>query len=312
MSAITAPGEERFLQARVIVPFVLCALIWGSTWLVIKGQLGTVPPSWSVTWRFVISALGMLALALVRGESLRIDRAGLRLALIIGLCLFCCNFQFVYRAEQFITSGLVAVLFALLLVPNAVLARVWLGQPITRGFMIGSAIAVAGIMLLMLHEYSLAGLGTSSGGGKVLLGGGLTILGMLLASVANVAQVSPAARGRPVATLFFWSMGIGACFDFVVAWLLSGPPQFDWSLSYCASTAYLALVGSVLTFPMYNFLLRTLGPGRAAYNGVLVPVVAMLLSTVFEGYHWSFLALAGSALAFAGLLVALRARSPSR
>jgi drug/metabolite transporter (DMT)-like permease len=107
-------------------------------------------------------------------------------------------------------------------------------------------------------------------------------------------------------------MLIGACVDAVIAWFLSGPPRFDWNLGYAGGVAYLAIIGSVVTFPMYNGLLRALGPGRASYNGVLVPVVAMLLSTLFEGYHWSLLAGSGAALAMIGLVVALRARSPSR
>jgi drug/metabolite transporter (DMT)-like permease len=302
------PGEARFLEARILIPFILTALIWGSTWLVIKGQLGDVPPSWSVTWRFTGGAIGMFALAAVRRDPLVLDFAGLRLAALIGLSLFSINFQFVYRGEQYLTSGLVAVLFALLLVPNAILGRIVLGQPITRGFVFGSAIAMSGIALLMLHEYRLALARNGELGANVVLGGVMIVVGILGASVANVAQASPAARGRPVATLLAWAMLLGASADAVIAWVLSGPPRFDWTPGYAGGVAYLAIVGSVVTFPLYNGLLRALGPGRAAYNGVLVPVVAMLLSTLFEGYRWSLLAAIGSALAMAGLVLALRAR----
>jgi drug/metabolite transporter (DMT)-like permease len=81
---------------------------------------------------------------------------------------------------------------------------------------------------------------------------------------------------------------------------------------YIGSVAYLSLIGSVLTFPLYNLLLREMGPGRAAYNGVLVPVVAMLLSTGFEGYRWSAFNVAGAVLSLIGLVVALKSRKPSR
>ncbi len=311
------PGEARLLQPRILIPFVLTALIWGSTWLVIKGQLGDVPPSWSVTWRFALSAAGMFALVLIRREPLLLNAAGLRMAAMMGLCLFSINFQFVYRSEQYLTSGLVAVLFALLLVPNALLARVFLGQTITRGFVIGTLIAMAGIALLMLHEYRLAlsrngDLGGGDLGGGVLIGGLMVLVGIIGASIGNVLQASPAARGQPVFTLLAWAMLIGAVFDATIAWTLSGPPRFDWTPGYIGGVLYLALIGTVVTFPMYNGLLRALGPGRAAYNGVLVPVVAMLLSTAFEGYRWSLLAGAGAVLALIGLVVALRARRPSR
>jgi len=312
VSAEHRPGEAHFLEARILVPFLLTALIWGSTWIAIKYQLGNVPPSWSVTWRFTGGALGMFALVLFQRLPLVPDARGLMVAAVMGCSVFSLNFQFVYRSEQYLTSGLVAVLFALLLVPNTVLSRVFLGQRITRGFLLGTAIALAGIALLMLHEYRLALAQNAAMGAKVLVGGVMVLTALLFASVGNVVQASPAARGQPVPTLLAWAMLFGALVDGTIAWLLAGPPRFEWTLPYAGGVAYLAIVGTVVTFPMYNGLLRALGPGRAAYNGVLVPVVAMLISTLFEGYRWSLLAGSGAVLAMIGLVVALRARSPSR
>ena len=306
------PGEARFLEARILVPFLLTAVIWGSTWLVIKGQLGDVPPSWSVTWRFAAAALGMFAFARFKRLPLVLDKRGLAVAAVMGCSVFSCNFQFVYRSEQYLTSGLVAVLFALLLVPNSVFSWLFLGQRITRGFLFGTLIAMVGIALLMLHEYRLALAQNAAMGANVLIGGAMVLTALLFASIGNVVQASSYARGQPVPTMLAWAMLIGASADAVIAWILSGPPRFDLTPGYAGGVAYLAIVGTVVTFPMYNGLLRALGPGRAAYNGVLVPVVAMLLSTAFEGYRWSVLAGTGAALAMLGLVVALRARSPSR
>ncbi|ODU70147.1 MAG: multidrug transporter [Novosphingobium sp. SCN 66-18] len=303
------PGEAppSFWTPRILGPFALVALIWGSTWLVIKDQIGSVPASWSVTWRFTVAAAGVLMLALARRESLRLDRRGHRLAMLLGLLQFVCNFQFVYRAEQHITSGIVAVLFALLLVPNALFARIFLGQPLTRGFLAGSAIAIAGIALLLLHEVRTAPVGD-----EALLGVLFAFCGILSASSANVLQASEAARTRPMLAVLFWAMAWGVAIDATFAWTVYGPPRIDMRPGYLLGIAYLGVMGSVVTFPLYFQLVRELGPGRAAYNGVLVPVVAMLLSTLFEGYRWSALAVAGAVLAIAGLIVALRARSPSR
>ncbi len=302
-----APGTASFLQPRIVLPFLLVALIWGSTWLIIKGQLGTVPPSWSVTWRFLFATLGMFTLVIVRREPLWLDARGLRIAAALGVAQFALNFQFVYRAEQYLTSGLVAVLFALLLVPNALLGRIFLGQTITRGFALGTAIALAGIALLLIHEYRIA-----PPEGAVVLGVVLTVAGILSASVANVLQATAGARRQPMFTLLAWAMLCGTLADVALAWTISGPPQFEWTAGYIASVGYLAIIGSVVTFPLYFNLIRALGPGKAAYNGVLVPVIAMLLSTLFEGYRWSLLAGTGAELALAGLVVALKARNPSR
>ena len=140
------------------------------------------------------------------------------------------------------------------------------------------------------------------------LGIAMVTVSILAASVANVIQASGAARARPVLPILAWAMTIGALVDGLVALTLAGPPVIDWNWSYVSGVLYLAIVGSVITFPLYFQLLKDMGAGRAAYNGVLVPVVAMALSTVFEDYHWTLLAVAGSALAMVGLVMALKAR----
>jgi drug/metabolite transporter (DMT)-like permease len=82
--------------------------------------------------------------------------------------------------------------------------------------------------------------------------------------------------------------------------------------AYLGGVLYLSIIGTVVTFPLYFRLIRDIGPGKAAYTGVVIPVVAMLLSTIFEGYAWSTLALVGSALAMLGLVVAMQAPKPDR
>lgn len=294
-------------RLAVLIPFGIVTLIWGSTWLVIRDQVGSVPPGWSVVWRFVLAGGAMMALAAARGAPLRPTRA--MLPVIVGMAAFqfSANFQFVYAAERHLTSGIVAVLFAFLMVPNALLGRVFVGQPVSRGFIAGSVVALAGVVLLLLHEYRAA-----PPDGKVLLGVVLTLGGIMGASIANVIQASEAARRQPMLTVLAWAMLLGAGFDAMISAALYGPPQFEARWSYAAGIAYLALMGSVVTFPLYFNLIRALGPGRAAYNSVLVPIVAMLLSTLFEGYRWSLLAVAGAVVAIVGLAIALRARSPSR
>ena len=143
-------GEGSLLQPKVLLPFALVTLIWGSTWIVITDQLGTVPPTWSVAYRFAIAAAAMFVYARWSGASLRIGREGHLLALLFGIPQFCLNYNLVYAAELYVTSGLVAVVFALLIVPNSLLARLFLKQKVTGGFLAGSAVALAGVALLFL------------------------------------------------------------------------------------------------------------------------------------------------------------------
>lgn len=305
---MSAPAaQHELLRPGVVVPFALCALIWGSTWFAIKDQLDAAPHSWSVAWRFVLAAAGMAVLVLARGQSFRLDRSGHAFAAIFGVTQFCLNFNLLYRAEAYLTSGLVAVMFGLLMLPNALLARLFLGQRVTRRFAAGTGVAVAGIALLLIHEARMA-----PPGGAVGLGIALTACSILAASAANVMQASEWGRRQPMLPLLAWALGWGALANLAFAFAADGAPVLPLEPRYLAGVAFLGLLGSVLAFPLYFHLIRELGAGRAAYNGVVVPIIAMGWSTLFEDYRWSALAAAGAVLALAGMVLALRARRPSR
>lgn len=303
---MTATPPQAMLRPAVAIPFLVVSLIWGSTWWVIIGQIDGVPASWSVVWRFALATPAMFLVALATGKSLRLGRAGHWLAFLVGVTQFCGNYNFVYRAELHLTSGIVAVMLSLLLVPNAVLARALLKQPVTPRFLLGSMIAIAGIALLLLHEAREAPVR-----GAVLLGIVLAVLAMLCASFSNVIQANETGQALPMVSLLAWAMLYGTICDIAVALVTAGPPVIPADPAYWIGTGYLAIFGSVVTFPLYYNLIRQLGAGRAAYNGVAVVIVAMLISTLLEGYRWSVLAIAGAVLAVAGLIVALRARRPA-
>ena len=289
----------------VVIPFILFTLIWSSTWFVIRYQLGVVPAQWSVTYRFLIAGAAMAVMARVQGHSLRADAGLLRAALLIGLMQFCVNFNAVYLAERHITSGLVATVFALLLIPNSLLAWAWLGHRVSGRFIAGGAVAVAGIALLFVHEAQ----DHPAFGAEIGVGILLTVAGLIGASVSNVYQALERVRRYPISVLLAWSMAVGTVIDAAVAWPLTGPPRFDPRPEYWLGLLYLALVASVLAFSLYFPVVRRIGPGKAAWSSVLTPIIAMALSTAFEGYRWSLLAAAGALLAMGGMVVALGGRA---
>ena len=303
-----AGPPPRSTRLEVLIPFAVVTLIWGSTWLVIKDQLAVVPPSWSVSYRFAVAGVTILAWAALRRDRLVLDLRGFLFAAGLGLAQFVFNFNFVYRAEQHITSGVVAVVYALLLVPNAVLARIFLGQKMGRQLLIGSTVAMGGVALLFVHEARLSPVGPH----EALIGIGLALVGVLSASIANVMQATGTARLYPMSTMLGWAMLIGAGFDALFAFATVGAPVIETRGLYVLGLAYLGVIGSAITFSIYFQLIRTIGPAKAAHTSVLIPVIAMLLSTVFEGYRWSWLAGAGAALVLAGLVIALKARRPNR
>jgi drug/metabolite transporter (DMT)-like permease len=286
----------------VAIPFIIFTAIWGSTWIVIRTQLGVVPPQWSVTYRFAVAAIAMAALAAWKGESLKLGRAALVPAVFLGFTQFSINFNAVYLAERHITSGVVAIVFALLLIPASVLGWIFLGHTPSRRFAWSSLVAVSGIVLLFLHEIREH----PADAKQIAAGIGLTLFGMLGAAVANVGQARPEIRRFELFPMLAWSMAAGAGIDALIAFATTGPPVFDPRPAYWLGVLYLALFASVLTFSLYYPVIRRIGPARAAYSSVLVPIIAMGFSTAFEGYRWTGLTIAGALLALGGMAAALR------
>ena len=300
---MTTPAAPSMLSPRVLIPFMLTGTIWGSTWFVITGQIADVPAAWGVFYRFMLATPALFALAVVMGNRLRLNRSEQLLALGVGIAQFSGNFLFVYHAEHHITSGIVAVMFALLMVPNAIFARVFIGERAAGGFVGGSLVAIVGVAMLLVHEWNAAPLG-----GNVGLGIVLAIGGMLAASIANVVQANPTGRGVPMVSLLAWAMLYGTIFDLAYAFATAGPPHVPGAWAFWAGTAYLAIIGSVVTFPLHYNLVREIGAGKTAYNGIVTVCVAMLLSTLFEGFKWDVLSAGGMALALLGMGLALRSK----
>nr|NUR36931.1 EamA family transporter [Sphingomonas sp.] len=286
----------------VTIPFIIFTAIWGSTWIVIRTQLGVVPPQWSVTYRFTIAAIAMSAVAMWKGESLTLGRKGIIAALFLGFTQFCVNFNAVYLAERHITSGVVATVFALLLIPASLMGWAFLGHKPSRRFAWSSLVAVSGIALLFAHEIREHPADVK----QIAAGVGITLVGLIGAAVANVAQARHEIRRFPLFSMLAWSMAAGALIDGLIAWAMTGAPVFDPRPAYWLGVMYLALFASVLTFSLYYPVVRRIGPAKAAYSSVLVPIIAMAFSTWLENYRWTGLTIAGALLALGGMAAALR------
>jgi drug/metabolite transporter (DMT)-like permease len=295
-------SAKRLTFKEVTLPFIIFTAIWGSTWIVIRDQLGTVPPQWSVAYRFVIAAVAMALVAKWKGEGLRLSGKALGAAVFLGFAQFCINFNAVYLAEQHITSGVVATVFALLLIPSTLMAWAFLGHRPSGRFVWSSLIAVCGIGLLFVHEFRQH----SARADEIALGIGLTLIGMVGASAANVLQAREEIRRFPLFSMLAWSMVFGAVMDATIAFAMTGPPVFDSRPGYWVGVVYLALPASVLTFSLYYPVVRKIGPAKAAYSSAIIPIIAMAFSTALEGYRWSPLAIAGALLAIGGMIGALR------
>jgi len=284
--------------------FLLPSLIWGTTWLVIKLQLGLVAPEVSVAWRFGLAALVLLGWSALSGARLRFDaRAHLSFALL-GMLQYGLNYVLVYLSEQYLTSGLVSVLFVLMVFWNLLGARLFFGARASAAVLVGAVLGLTGVALLFLPELRAVRAAPALGTGV-----SLAVAATLVASAGNLWSQRLYGRGIEVVPSTAWAMLYASLG--VLAWCAASgiPLSFDLRLPYLASLAYLALFGSVFAFVSYLTLLRRIGVGRSGYVAAAIPVLAMLTSTLFEGYRWTAPALLGMGLVLAGNLLVMRSRA---
>ena len=281
--------------------YLLTVLIWGTTWIALKLQLGEVAIPVSIVYRFGLAALILFAMLLISGKLQKVNRRGQLICLAQGLCLFCVNFMCFLHASQWIPSGLVAVVFSTSTLWNALNARVFFKQKIARNVLTGGALGLLGLGCLFWPELS-----GHSASRETLIGLGLALLGTLCFSAGNMLSSLQQKAGLRPLTTNAYGMLYGAAMLSVYC-LVSGTPfAFEWNARYIGSLLYLVIPGSVIGFTAYLTLVGRMGPERAAYCTVLFPVVALNVSAYVEGYQWTLPALMGLVLVMVGNVLVFR------
>lgn len=281
--------------------FAACVAIWGSTWLAITFQLGPVAPEVSVFYRFMLASLLLFGWCLARGLPLRFTRREHLWIAFQGALMFSVSYVAVYYAEQYVVSGLVAVGYSASPLLNMVGMRLLFGSPMTLRVGIGALLGIAGITLVFWPEFSHL-----RAGGTAALGAAFTVAAVVLSAASNMVAHRNHDAGLPIWQTMAWGMFYGALFTLAIALALGRPLAFEATPAYALSLLYLAVFGSILAFGGFLTLLGRVGPARAGYIGVMVPLVALAISSVFEGYRWELLALAGVAVSVAGNVIILR------
>ena len=285
--------------------YLLTVLIWGTTWIAITFQLGVVPAPVSIAYRFWLAAAVLMAFLLITRKPWWPPRQAWPYLFAQGIALFCLNFVCFYYASQWVTSGLEAVIFSTAPLWNAINGRIFLGRPIRRQVMMGALLGLCGIVLLFAPQ--MAGHWNDS---KVLFGLALTLAGTLCFSCGNLLSSRMQSLGLTPALTNTWAMLIGSTTLGVAALAMGVSFALDPSPRYLGALLYLAIPGSVIGFIAYLLLVGRIGPDRAAYSTVLFPIVALTISTIYEGYHWTPLALGGLVLVLAGNLLAFLPLAP--
>jgi len=285
--------------------YLLTVLIWGTTWIAIKFQLGEAAAPVSIAIRFWLATAVMFALMLILRKQLKPPREAWRYLAAQGVALFCLNFICFYYASQWMPSGLVAVVFSTAPIWNALNGRIFLKRTIRPQVLAGALMGLAGIGMLFLPQMR-----GHWGDSSMLLGLGLALAGTLCFSAGNLLSSRMQALGLSPWMTNTWAMLTGSCVLTIGALACGMSFSFEPSARYIGSLLYLAIPGSVIGFTAYLMLVGRIGPDRAAYSTVLFPIVALTVSTFFEGYRWTPAAFAGLALVLAGNLLAFLPRLP--
>lgn len=281
--------------------YLSTVLIWGTSWLAITYQLGPVDNLVSIAHRMALATLFCGLLTLLNRGFDRLQLIDHLRVFVQGLCLFSCNYLFIYAGTEDLSSGLVAVVFSTMVILNALGGAVFLGVPLRAGVVIGGVLGLLGMALLFLPE--LEELSWSDSRLRAL---GLCFIGTVCAAAGNMLASINLRRGLTVLTCNSWGMLYGTITLYVSALVLGIPITVEWTGAYLGSLAYLAFFATVLAFWAYISLLGRIGADRAAYTTLLFPIVALLISSVFEAYVWTNYAFVGLALVLGGNWLAMR------
>ena len=280
--------------------YLITVLIWGSTWLAIKFQLGIVAPEVSVAYRFFLAAILLFIYSIWQKLPLNFTRRQHAFMALQGLLLFSINYVLVYFAEESVTSGLVAVIFSSLIILNVFFGALFLKRQVNGRVLFGAVIGITGLAFIFWPELSAFDIGSAG-----LVGLLLAVVGSISASLGNIVSARNQENNLPVIQTNAFGMAYGSLITVIVALSRGTRFGFDPSFAYVSSLLYLALFGSVIAFGSYLTLIGRIGADRAAYIMIVFPVIALFLSAIFEGLNLSGLQYFGILLILSGNAVVL-------
>lgn len=282
--------------------FAVAVLIWGTTWHAILYQIEALPPETGVALRFSLAAAVVLALAAWRGERLRFPWRVHGHFALQGIFMYGLAYVCVYHAERHVPSGLVAVGYSASPLIAGLAARSLWQTPVSRRFLAGGLLGVAGVALIFGPEIAQVDARPTAGLGLLF-----TVGAVLLSAAGALAASRNGEQGLPFWPALGWGLAWGAGAAVLIA-LASHPlpAALPTAPSWWLSLAYLSVAGTVVAFAAFLTLQQRLGPGRASTVGVMTPVVALAVSTAFEGYQPGWATVGGAALTVGGNWLMLR------
>ncbi len=283
-----------------IILYIITIVVWGSTFLAIKYQLGFVDPMVSVIYRFGLASILLILFCYVKGLKLKFSLKEHFFMALLGILLFSINYWFVYVAELYVTSGVVAVMFSSIVFMNIANGAVFLGTAVEKRMVAGAMIGIVGIVVIFFPEIESFDLSD-----KGIFGLSIVFISVLLASFGNIVSARNTKKNIPVIQANAFGMCYGTILLALIAMVSGKKFTFTVAIPYIASLFYLAVFGSIIAFGSYLTLIGSMGADKASYAIMVVPVIALVLSSFFEGYSWSPLGITGLLFVVAGNFLAL-------
>ncbi len=289
-------------MARNNLLFILCTVIWGTTWLIIKYQLAAVSPSIGVFYRFLFAALFMFPLTKICTKyTLKYPLKNHLLFFCQGLFNFCLNYILTYQAESKLNSAIVALTFTSIIYFNMIGLRIFFKKTITSNVFLGATFGALGIIIIFWKQII-----SFQGNIEEIKGLSYGIIATVFASIGNMFAFKNHQLKIPVLVFNSYGMFYGAICSFLISICMKESFQFPITYHFISSLAYLTLLGTITAFWAYQTLLGSIGADRAAYSSISALVVAVIVSGIFENLQITPLFIMGIIFCLIGNILSLK------
>lgn len=289
----------------LILCYLGTVLIWGSTWYIIKFQLGVVPVELSSSYRFILASIILFIWCRCRGLSVQFNRQMHMSLMAMGVLMCSLNYILFYEATFYVISAFNAILSTFQIFWNILNARLFLKIPINKMAVLGAIVGVSGLVMIFLPEFQKVQMEMN-----LLIGIGLGFVATYSASVGSIISSRNSTKGVGITEANAWCMLYGGLSSMIIALLTGKTLTFDFSMPYIVSLLYLTIFGSILAFGCYLTLIKRIGPAKGAYALIVTPLISLVISQYFENFSWTLLSLLGTALLLLGNLIVLKGRKP--
>lgn len=280
--------------------YIVSVLVWGTSWFAIALQNGPVDSLISIFYRFALASLLLLPFLYITKRLQTTRRRDHLWFFLQGCCMFSFNFICFYHSSKYMASGLVSIVFSAAIFYNAINSRILFGVKPSKSIYGAGVLGILGLTLLFWQE-----LKHTSASHELFLGIGLAALGTFGFSLGNMITVKHKKNEINPLTSTAYGMTYGTITLLLIAAVTQTPITWDSRPEYVFSLVYLSVFASIIGFTAYLSLVNRIGANQAAYATVVFPVIALAISSAFEGYSWGLLNGVGLILVLLGNAVAM-------